>query len=335
MSHLPNSFNKSSAKTSIEGAISALIAGDVVAIPTETVYGLAAKISSETSIRKIFTSKERPFFDPLIVHVISIAQAKTLVVTWPRSAQILAEAFWPGPLTLVMKKQLTVSDLITSGLDTVGIRWPQHSVAQKIIHGVGEPIAAPSANKFGKTSPSEAQHVFQEFGDSIKIVDGGPCKVGIESTILKIVETETSVELTLLRAGVILPTQLTKALMSLGKTVRLLQPGQNIEAPGQVKHHYMPPMPLVFLNRRFWLKLGESQKNLNHELGTAFQFPVFLSLSADATLAARELYGKLREVSTVPNDLIVFIKENYHIGEPWAAVLDRINRASTYHREVD
>ncbi len=167
-------------------AVAKLKNDDVVAMPTETVYGLAGRIGSERALKKIFSTKKRPFFDPLIVHVSSIEQAKMCYQMWNPIAEKLAARFWPGPLTMVMPKSDRVSSLITSGLETVAVRWPAHPIAQKLIQMVGEPLAAPSANLFGKTSPTKAEHVREQFGDEVFILDGGSSEFGIESTVLLI-----------------------------------------------------------------------------------------------------------------------------------------------------
>ncbi len=323
--------SKTEISPSIAKAVQALKEGGVVAIPTETVYGLAAKITSDSAIRKIFSTKDRPFFDPLIVHVTSVEQAKTLVKEWPQSAQILAEAFWPGPLTLVLPKNNSVTDLITSGLETVGLRCPRHPMARAIIENLGEPVAAPSANRFGRTSPSTAQHVADEFKNKVLVVDGGPCEVGIESTIVKLNESHSTIDLTLLRAGAIVPEQMKTALENCShKQIIFHQPGRNIEAPGQVKHHYMPTIPVLSINRTTWDSFNCSIENVNLHLGASFLQPCFLNLNSSPEQAARELYSELRKCSTPPHDVIVFIKDSHHQGEYWAALLDRLNRASTY-----
>lgn len=315
----------------ISEAVAALKKGEVVAIPTETVYGLAAKISDDSAIRKIFSTKNRPFFDPLIVHVNSIAQAKTLVKEWPASAQLLAETFWPGPLTLVLPKNDSISDLITSGLETVALRSPKHPIARAIIEKLGEPVAAPSANKFGRTSPSTAQHVREEFYDQLIVVDGGACDVGIESTIIKLHETLNGIEITLLRAGSIVPEQIRQALEKAGhQPIIFHQPGRNIEAPGQVKHHYMPTIPVLSMDRKAWEEIDGSLEKLNLTLKTNFTHPCFLKLNSSPEQAARELYSELRHCSSAPHDVILFIKESHHLGEHWDALLDRLNRASTF-----
>lgn len=318
-------------KTAIDKAVQLLKQGDVIGLPTETVYGLAAVISNEDAIRKIFSTKNRPFFDPLIVHVSSIEQAKTLVHEWPESANILAEAFWPGPLTMVLPKNHLVSDLITSGLETVGLRYPKHSIAREIIKNLGEPVAAPSANKFGKTSPSKADHVRTEFDNSVFTVDGGPCEVGIESSIIKIIETQDTIEITVLRAGSIVTDEIKSALASkTNKRIVFHQPGTNIEAPGQVKHHYMPTIPVLFITESKWKNLNTNFKDINNQLSTNYKNPICLNLDSSPELAARELYSKLRECSLSDHDLIVFVHTHLQVGEYWTAILDRLRRASTH-----
>ena len=183
----------------LEKAKNLLLAGEVVAIPTETVYGLAADISNEDAIRKVFSLKERPFFDPLIVHVASLKQAKALTTEWGPLTDFLARYFWPGPLTLILPKAESVNSLITSGLETLAIRFPNHPAAIQLITQVG-PLAAPSANKFGQTSPTEAHHVRKEFRSvDVFVVDGGPCEIGIESTVLEVGSNQDSVSI--LRPG--------------------------------------------------------------------------------------------------------------------------------------
>ncbi len=318
----------------LERAVEILKRGDVLGIPTETVYGLAAKISDDNALRKIFHTKGRPFFDPLIVHVASIEQAKMQVKEWPEGAQRLAEKFWPGPLTLVLNKQNHISELITSGLETVALRCPKHTLALKIIQELGEPLAAPSANKFGKTSPSTAQHVIEEFAGMVSVVDGGACQVGIESTIVKLTETSNRIELTLLRGGAISLEEIQSTLKCLNKEIVIYRPGTNIEAPGQIKHHYMPSIPLLFIERPLWDSLGENllQKiqKINNKLNSQFENPCFLDLNSDPAQAARELYSKLRTCSLPPHDSIVFIKESVYQGEFWLAILDRLERASSF-----
>jgi len=325
---------------SVDEAVSILDGGGNVAIPTETVYGLAAKISNESALRSIFEIKNRPFFDPLIVHVSSMDQARSLTSAWTPLVQTLAEKFWPGPLTLVLPKTKQVSDLITSGLDTVAIRMPRHPLALEIIKKLGEPLAAPSANRFGKTSPSAALHVAQEFNHRVPVVEGGNCDVGIESTIIKIEErgevtSPTRLQVQFLRYGAIVEADIRAVLNDRTKEIIFTHPGSKIEAPGQIKHHYMPPIPLIMIDEKIWKSKGSDINSINKEFRTNFCHPSILQLSDKPEQAARELYSQLRACSTEPFDSIVFIKTSKHQGEFWRALLDRLRRAATFHLEED
>ncbi|HEY8272520.1 MAG TPA: L-threonylcarbamoyladenylate synthase, partial [Pseudobdellovibrionaceae bacterium] len=196
-------------------AVELLAKGQVVGMPTETVYGLAARIDLPEGIESIFKTKERPFFDPLIVHVSDLAQLNEVVSSFPAVAVALAEKFWPGPLTLVLPKSSKLNPMITSGLDSVGVRMPAHAVAMDLIRKAGVPLAAPSANKFGKTSPTTANHVRQEFQkENIFVLEGGDSKIGIESTVLLINETDGVNKLSILRKGHVLRSDIEKHLNS-------------------------------------------------------------------------------------------------------------------------
>jgi L-threonylcarbamoyladenylate synthase len=199
--------------------------GDVVAIPTETVYGLAASIASHDGLKKIFALKERPFFDPLIVHVASFEQAKSVVSEFPPLADFLTRWFWPGPLTVVLPKASNIDPVITSGLETVAVRYPAHPLAQDLIRLVGSPLAAPSANKFGRTSPSTASHVRSEFkGSPLLVLDGGPCEVGLESTVLTIAKTpEGADQIRILRPGGITAEAIEEALVRWSAPVEVVR----------------------------------------------------------------------------------------------------------------
>jgi L-threonylcarbamoyladenylate synthase len=168
----------------VQNAAMALKNGEIVAIPTETVYGLAACITNPVAIENIFKTKERPFFDPLIVHVSSIAMAWALTTDWNKVAECLAQTYWPGPLTIVLEKSDAINPMITAGLTQVGIRQPLHTKTQELIELTG-PLAAPSANKFKKTSPTTTEHVLEQF-PNILILEGGDCTIGIESTVIGI-----------------------------------------------------------------------------------------------------------------------------------------------------
>src|SRR5580658_6888878 len=188
-------------KTCLSNAAGLIRAGELVAFPTETVYGLGANALDAAAIEKIFAAKGRPPSSPLIVHVSSIEMAHSLAREWPERAEQLARVFWPGPLTLVLPKQPHVPDRLTAGLDTVGVRMPANSIALALIQEAGVPIAAPSANPFTELSPTTAQHVRDGLGDRVAMVlDGGRTTVGIESTVLSIAATGAAV---LLRPGMV------------------------------------------------------------------------------------------------------------------------------------
>jgi L-threonylcarbamoyladenylate synthase len=221
---------------SIARAVELLRAGDVVGLPTETVYGLAGDGLNPTALARIFEIKQRPLYDPLILHFAEAAFSVAADV--PDVARTLAEKFWPGPLTLVVRKREHVPDLATSGLPKVAIRVPAHPVAQALLREFGGPLAAPSANRFGRISPTDATAVRTELGNAVPLIlDGGPCRIGVESTVLD-VSDET---ITLLRAGGISAEEI-EALA--GPVMRGKPVETNPVAPGQLAHHYAPRKPL-------------------------------------------------------------------------------------------
>ncbi|UYL10249.1 L-threonylcarbamoyladenylate synthase [Bdellovibrio sp. SKB1291214] len=318
--------------------------GGVIGLPTETVYGLAARIDIPSAIEKIFTTKERPFFDPLIVHVSSIDMAKKVTAYWGPASQALAEVFWPGPLTLILPKDNSINSMITSGLESVGIRMPNHPIALGLIEEVGVPLAAPSANKFGRTSPTSATHVRVEFkNENVFVVDGGDCQIGIESTVLLVRHRPDKVELSILRRGHILKSDLEKVLKEKGFTFEFIEQVDKRESPGHMKHHYMPPIPLI-VSTDSKRAVDDILKEVNQKLG---QLPdeiesikiikpangiakaEVLKLSHDPLLATREFYGKLREVALKGADCIVFYKEPHQVGERWESLFDRLNKAAS------
>src|SRR4051812_36727980 len=189
----------SATKDALKRAAALIRDGGVVAFPTETVYGLGANALDAAAVRRIFEIKGRPETSPLIVHVATVEMARDLALVWPEAAEKLAAKFWPGPLTLVVKKQPEIPDIVTAGLDTVGLRMPQHPVALDLIREAGVPIAAPSANRFTKLSPVKAEHVRKAFGDALMVLEGGVSDVGIESTVVSLAGKRP----VLLRPGVI------------------------------------------------------------------------------------------------------------------------------------
>lgn len=327
----------------ISQAVQLLKNQDVVGIPTETVYGLAAAIDAPKGIQKIFSMKERPFFDPLIVHVASLEQAKACTTDWNPLAESLAQGFWPGPLTLILPKSDLISDVITSGLPNVGLRWPRNEIAEEIIRQVGSPLAAPSANKFGRTSPTKASHVRQEFGDQVFVVDGEDSQIGIESTVLSIKHLGGRYTLSILRKGAVLTSQIDRVLFKHSFDYRWSDLVDKKESPGHMKHHYMPSIPFVVC-RNPSRKLSEISDILNSKLkelpdrveGVQIIKPKqkinkieFLRLSADPAQAAREVYSQLRAASLRNPDALCFIQMPSHTGEMWESIFDRLYKAAS------
>lgn len=303
-----------------------LLKGDVVAIPTETVYGLAGWIYSEPGLRKIFSAKERPFFDPLIVHIESIEKAKTLTTNWTKAHDELAKACWPGPLTLIAKKHEDINPLITSGLDSVGLRCPNHALTLKLLASIEGGLAAPSANKFGKTSPSKAQHVFEEFGDSVSVLDGGDCEVGIESTVAGVEETADGYKVLIYRPGHYTAEKLQK-ILDLAHIKAQVVYAQSPVAPGQLQHHYMPNIPLVIVPQNFDAKNNLSV--IEVALKMKITNPAYWVLATEAAQASRELYQDLRCFSRDGHDVIIVNRNVEHTNEDWRGIWNRLDKAST------
>jgi L-threonylcarbamoyladenylate synthase len=225
----------------ISQAAEILRAGRLVAFPTETVYGLGANALDGAAVQRIFEAKGRPLTSPLIVHVPSIEAARELASVWPREAQLLAEKFWPGPLTIVVPKAPQVPDLVTAGLPSVGLRMPAHPLALELLRATQLPLAAPSANRFTELSPTTAEHVREGLGDRVELVlDGGPCGVGIESTVLSLAGPRPRI----LRPGAVTQTQIEAV-------IGPVEVGAGAESPGQHPKHYSPRTKVI---------LGDSPK---------------------------------------------------------------------------
>jgi L-threonylcarbamoyladenylate synthase len=301
----------------IDKAVKILKNDGVVAIPTETVYGLAASITSDVGLNKIFSTKERPFFDPLIVHVNSKDMAKSLTIEWTDVCDKLADAFWPGPMTMVLKKDSKkVSDLITSGLDSVGLRIPNHKLALDLISKVNIPLAAPSANKFKKTSPTSASHVQDEFGGEVFVVDGGECSIGIESTVLSV--KENSIEI--YRPGMLTKEDIEKVLNDNSIEVKYTQ---SPVAPGQLEHHYMPKIPIIIS----WdNKLDEKQIQKKSILTNPFTW----KLDNNFEIIARKLYSEFRIAQDQNYSCIILeVNSDYTKDDKFRGILNRISKAKS------
>jgi L-threonylcarbamoyladenylate synthase len=295
----------------IKEAAQILRDGGLVAFPTETVYGLGANALDAAAVAKIYEMKGRPESSPLIVHASSIPMVRTLVAEWPREAEELAQRWWPGPLTLVLPKAAHIPDIVTAGLPTVGVRIPAHPLALELIEAAGVPLAAPSANRFGELSPTTAAHVRAAFGDAIPVLDGGPTRVGIESTVVSVVDGK----ITLLRPGMI----------ALGDIEQAITPeGGSHPSPGMAARHYSPRTPLLLVNspsempdRRgayvWWNTSGLTARSLR--------------MPDDPVAYARRIYGVLHDLDREGWPWIAVEAPPHTSG--WAAIADRLKRAAS------
>lgn len=276
--------------------------GEVVVIPTETVYGMAASALDANAVRRVFELKRRPALDPLIVHIADAGDLGAVAAGVPPAARKLAEAFWPGPLTLVLPKRKCIPNLVTSGRDTVAVRVPEHPIARKIIREAGCPIAAPSANRFGSVSPTCARHVFNQFDTDLKfIVDGGPCAVGVESTILGFWDNRVW----LLRPGGI-ALELIEAIAGPVSVYRNSGP-TDIRAPGTMPRHYAPSTPLFLLNATdpVVLKRNTGLIVFGPDAPVGGAEVENLSPAGDPAEAAANLYAAMRRLDAAGLDRII------------------------------
>ncbi len=295
-------------------------AGELVAFPTETVYGLGANALDPAALDKIYAVKGRPAESPLIVHVDSVEMARGLVREWPPRAEILAGRFWPGPLTLVLPKQPHVPDRLTAGLATVGIRMPANQIALALIREAGVPIAAPSANRFTELSPTTAEHVRETIGASIAMVlDGGPTTVGIESTVLSLAGPDA----VLLRPGMLTQQEI-EELIGPVLVVSGISETPAHASPGMHPKHYSPRTPLVLVEdgRLPWSGRG-AYLWMQHDASAARCIP----MPSDAPGYAAVLYGILHDVDSQGWDWIAVERPPH--TPAWAAIQDRLERAAS------
>lgn len=312
----------------IERAAATLRDGGLVAIPTETVYGLAANALDAAAVASIFAAKGRPSSDPLIVHIDGLEMAAEVVEgPLPTSAAVLAEAFWPGPLTLVLPRRATVPATVSSGLATVGVRCPAHPVAAAIITAAGTPLAAPSANRFGRISPTRAEHVAAELGDRIDlIVDGGPCEAGVESTVVSF-DGDTAI---VLRHGAI-------PLEAIGAHVAVRAVDSAADAalasPGHDERHYSPGTPTISVGAGFDPRDAEPGEVVylgydgdEPDLPAGWRF-VALGSRDDLAVVAHGLYDALRRAdAAAPARIVVELTGVDGLGR---AIDDRLTRAGS------
>lgn len=309
----------------IKGAVEWLNKNEVVAIPTETVYGLAANIYNLIAVKKIYTVKSRPFNNPLIVHVADTTQAISLVELFPDAAVRLAKKFWPGPLTMVLSKRKAVPDLVTGGHDTVAIRVPDHPLTLALLRETGYPLAAPSANPFNYISPVTAEQVDEMLGDKIPyILDGGRCGKGIESTIIGFEENRVK----LLREGAISSEEIEE---TIGESL-LSNLKKDVAHPGMFKKHYSPRTPVLLtdnINETIEQNQGKKIALLVFSqkcslINTDQQ--VVLSPSGNLDEAAWNLYDTLHRLDASSYDIIIAERiPDFGIGR---AINDRLNKAA-------
>ena len=313
--------------TDIAKASTLLKKGQLVAIPTETVYGLAGNALDVKAVSSIFETKNRPSFDPLILHVASLEQVNSFVTAFPEKLKVLAEAFWPGPLTVLLPRKASVPDLVTSGLDRVAVRVPNHPLTLALLAQLDFPLAAPSANPFGYISPTQAAHVAAQLGTQIPyILDGGACIVGLESTIVGLEEEQVVIY----RLGGL---DISEIESLVGPVTVQAHSSSNPSAPGQLASHYAPRKPFVLgdLNELVPQLVQQGKK-----VGVLSFFTHFSSLSADRQVvlsatqdlqeAAQRLFMAMRLLDESDAELIVaeFVPE-IGLGR---AINDRLKRAA-------
>lgn len=309
----------------IAAAVDRLRQGGLLGLPTETVYGLAADATQPAAVAAVFAIKGRPGNHPLIVHVADAAAARQWAADWPEAAARLAAAFWPGPLTLVVPRGAAVLSAVTGGQDTVALRVPQHPLAQAVLRQFAGAVVAPSANRYGRLSPTRAADVIAEFGPALAVLDGGECSVGLESTIVACLRNEVRV----LRPGILTPTAISRVT---GTEVIMGAGEHDPRVPGTVKAHYAPRAPLELV------PLANLAARLRHCPQAAVvvrqspdgevpgQADRIRVLPADPLPFGRMLYATLRDLDAleVPRVLVV----EPPAGEAWAAVRDRLVRAA-------
>lgn len=301
----------------IERAAAVLRAGGLVAFPTETVYGLGANALDAAAVARIFELKGRPFHSPLIVHVASLEMAHGLALRWPEAAEKLAARFWPGPLTLVLPRDPAIPDIVTAGLDTVGLRMPAHPIALELIRTAGVAVAAPSANRFSRLSPTTAAHVREALGEAVDLIlDGGATQVGIESTVLSLAGTPR-----LLRPGMILREQIEELIGPVEAAGRSEDRAPH-PSPGMHPRHYSPATPLILVEngalppgRGAYLWIGRPA-----QAARAVRMP-----EHPAEYAAR-LYETLHTLDREGWDWIAVEKPPE--APAWTPILDRLRRAA-------
>lgn len=310
----------------IKLAASLLAQEEIIGFPTETVYGLAGNAFSEKAIQKIYSTKKRPSFNPLIVHIKGIEDLEKIAVEIPAKAYELASRFWPGPLTLILKKQPHISDSITAGKETVAVRIPRHEVALELLSQLDFPLVAPSANPFGSISPTKASHVDEYFREQIPMVlEGGDCKSGVESTIVGFEEER----IILYRYGAISKEEIEDVV---GPVMVFNKDNKSPKAPGMVLKHYAPSTKFILTNNVKEELLKHKEKRIGLLLfkdeisGAEVDKQIILSSDGSLEEAASRLYNTLHEMDRLHLELI--IAERFPDVDLGATINDRLERAS-------
>ena len=329
---------------SLAEAASLLQGGQVVGFPTETVYGLGANALDEAAVRRIFEAKGRPGDNPLIVHISALDQLPALIAgDLPENAKILAAACWPGPLTMLLRKSAAVPDVVTAGLDTVGIRMPSHPVARALIDAAQRPIAAPSANRSGRPSPTTAAHVFEDMDGRVPLIlDGGSCAVGVESTVLDV----TGAVPRILRPGGVTAEQIAALCGAVevdGAVMRPLAEGEKPRSPGMKYRHYAPKGALTIVRGEAAAVAGriaalydaaEAAGERALILALEGHIPLYgarrtLSLGKDEAEMAARLFAALREADELGAETL--LSEAVSTEGVGLAVMNRLGRAAAFH----
>lgn len=311
----------------LQFAAQKLLAGDVIAIPTETVYGLAALLSKEAAVKKIYTIKGRPSYHPLIMHIAKIEDLYRYAINIPEYVEELIKTFWPGPLTFILKKSDKTPNYITGNQDTVAIRMPSNKFTFELIDLLNEPIVAPSANKFMGISPTRAEHVLSEFGEDIYIIDQGPCTFGIESTIIDATEMDN---FRILRPGSITGNDIYSKIGHHNMD-NINKVNMNIMHSGKHKKHYSPKkMLLSFKNMDELNAILLSHKKVcvikYSEIYNKLNLASFINISSSAQGFAYDLYHILR-VADEDKDINTIAIEEPPMGNEWESVWDRLTKA--------
>ncbi len=309
----------------IQQAVEVLRSGGLVAFPTETVYGLGADATQAEAVERIYEVKGRPTTNPIIVHVADIERARRYAAQWPEAAQKLAEQFWPGPLTLVVPKSPQIVDQATAGLKTVGLRVPNHPVALELLRAFDGAIAAPSANRSARVSPTTAQHVRDELGDLVQLVlDGGPCEVGIESTVLDLSGDMPRI----LRPGMVTRTMIEQVIGPVQASRSVTDATQPALSPGQQPVHYAPVTPAYRYTATQASRLAAEGAGIIDigQIDQPRQIESVITLPADPEQYARHFYAALRTLDAM--GLRAIYVEMPPDSPPWIAVRDRIRRAT-------